>query len=260
MLAGIPHVRPTELPPNHGLGCVIDVETTGLDPSRHEVIELGLVLFAFDRSTGEVLGIVDEYLGQREPVGSIPKAATAVHGLTKRALKGKQLDYGRIEEILMKAEFFLAHNARFDHAFVSGLIEAANEKPWYCSMNGIDWRGRGYSSKGLQNLLRDHSIPSGTAHRGLDDSRAVLQLVSQPNQHGVPYLLELLTGRPAVRPGAKKGGRPQQPSPPERPRAAGAAVGYRPAKPKETGCLGCSGCLTVILTVVVMVAILALVL
>lgn len=260
MLAGIPHVRPTELPPNHGLGCVIDVETTGLDPSRHEVIELGLVLFAFDRSTGEVLGIVDEYLGQREPVGSIPKAATAVHGLTKRALKGKQLDYGRIEEILMKAEFFLAHNARFDHAFVSGLIEAANEKPWYCSMNGIDWRGRGYSSKGLQNLLRDHSIHAGTAHRGLDDSRAVLQLVSQPNQYGVPYLLELLTGRPAIRPGAKGMVRTQQPSRPERPRTADPKRSPLHTKPKETGCLGCGGCATALFGTAVLTILLVMIL
>ena len=42
----------------------LDTETTGQPP---EVIELAIVNAAYDPITGEVLGILDEYLGHREP-------------------------------------------------------------------------------------------------------------------------------------------------------------------------------------------------
>ena len=48
------------------LGCVVDVETTGFSPID-EVVEIGLVLFAFERQNGQILGIIEEYAGLREP-------------------------------------------------------------------------------------------------------------------------------------------------------------------------------------------------
>src|SRR4051812_230529 len=39
----------------------IDVETTGLSPRFDEVIEFAADLFAFNRQTGEVLGVIDSY-------------------------------------------------------------------------------------------------------------------------------------------------------------------------------------------------------
>ena len=35
----------------HGTAIVVDVETTGLDSSRHEVLELAMILFADRKST-----------------------------------------------------------------------------------------------------------------------------------------------------------------------------------------------------------------
>lgn len=172
------------------------METTGLSPYTNEIIELGLVLFAFNRQTGKIIEVLEEYTGLREPVCSISWGASRVHGLTKRQLKGKDLDREKIASLLRQAEFLVSHNARFDYAFVAPFFPEAVAKPWYCSMNGVSWRKEGFGSKGLQSLLVDHQIAVARSHRALDDARAVVALLGRHDRTGKPYLTALLTGRP----------------------------------------------------------------
>lgn len=165
----------------------IDVETTGLSAARDEVVEFAIVLFAFDPVTGDIAGIVDEYVGLRDPGRPIPKAATAVHGICDADVRGKRLDDGRIRSLIDRAEFLIAHNARFDRAFVERLFPSARKKKWHCSMNGVPWKKLGFTSKGLHNLLADHHIHIERAHRGLDDVLGALALLASVDSSGNCY-------------------------------------------------------------------------
>jgi DNA polymerase-3 subunit epsilon len=181
-----------------GIGGFIDVETTGLNPSKDEIIEFALVLFSFDRNSGEILKVVDEYSGLREPSCSISREASKVHGITKRAIRGMTLDKNRIEAMLEQTEFLVAHNANFDLGFVARLFPASTLKPWFCSMQGIDWKAKGFASRGLQNLLRDHGIEVAQSHRALDDAKAALTLLSRCSKNGETYFAELLRNGPLI--------------------------------------------------------------
>jgi DNA polymerase-3 subunit epsilon len=181
------------------LGCVVDVETTGFSPVD-EVVEIGLVLFAFERQSGQVLGIIEEYAGLREPACAIHPGALCVHGLTMDYLRGMRIDVMRVEDILFRTEFLIAHNAAFDARFVVPLFPTAGMKPWYCSMNGIDWRTKGFQSKGLQNLLSWHGIDAEQAHRAVEDARATLALLSMQQGNGMTYLYELVGNTLATAP------------------------------------------------------------
>jgi DNA polymerase-3 subunit epsilon len=181
--------------PGTGMAAFIDVETTGLNPAKDEIIELAIALFSFDRETGEIIETIDEYCDFREPTCSISREATAVNGISKRQIKGCYLDDKKIKEIVDKAEFIIAHNARFDASFIVKLFPDVLSKPWYCSMNGIDWKYKGFKSKGLQNLLKDHNIQVDEAHRASSDVEAGIKLLSQTNENGVTYLLELIRGK-----------------------------------------------------------------
>lgn len=180
-------------------GC-IDVETTGLSFDNDEIIELALVLFEYDRKTGIILKIIDEYVGLREPTCLIGRDAYNTHGLDKNDLQEKELDMNIIISLLKKAELLVSHNAMFDYNFMTPLLCDTFAIPWYCSMNGINWRGEGFYSKGLQNLLVSHGLKVTQAHRALDDARAVVALLGQFNKEGKPYLRKLLENGPHIVP------------------------------------------------------------
>ncbi len=182
---------PTYLP-GTGLAAVVDVETTGLQPARHEIIELAILVFAFNRDSGDLLTLVDEYVGLREPSVPIPAAATAVHGITLDTVRGCSLDHAKVRGILHTAEVLIAHNADFDRAFLTALYPELDGRRWLCSMRDIDWRARGFASRSLQALLAAHRIQPNSAHRAGADCHALLALLTQPLPEGGTYLRQLL--------------------------------------------------------------------
>ena len=187
--------------PSSRLACVVDVETTGLDPSRHEVIELAAVLFAFDAKSGSISGIVEEYLGMREPTRPIPRTATAVHGITDDMVRGKQLNLHKVYSILRRADFVIAHNAPFDRAFLERLFRNSMGKTWLCSMTRIPWLAKGLSSVRLDYLCEAFDIEHDQRHRALSDARATLMLLAQPGKNRTSLFGELVWGAKAPQKG-----------------------------------------------------------
>lgn len=174
------------------VGCFVDVETTGLSPRFDEIVELAMMLFAFDPQSGRIEGIVDQYVGLRDPGRTIPRRATAVHGIRDADVSGRRLDGRRVDSLLSRAEFMIAHNASFDRGFLRVLYPQVTKLPWICSMRGVDWRGRGFPSRGLQSLLRYHHIEVRRSHRGEDDVEAALRLLACEDSEGRCYFKEVL--------------------------------------------------------------------
>ena len=190
----IPRLNKIPEGPENGIAGFIDVETTGLSARRDEIIEFAISLFCFDRNSYNIIGIVDSYCGLREPSVPISPEASKVNGIYMRDVKGKDLDYNRINEMLEKADFFVSHNANFDRKFVRQLFPSVDIKDWLCSMNGINWYDKGFHSKGLQNLLSMHGIRPKSAHRAFSDVESAIKLLSLPTKHGKSYFYELMNG------------------------------------------------------------------
>lgn len=177
---------------NKGIAGFIDVETTGLNPNYDEIIEFSICLFTFDRITGKIKGITEEYTGLCEPKIPISPGAARVHGIKPCDVKGKCLDEGRINSMIQKADFLIAHNMNFDYKFVKRVFPICDTKKWVCSMKGIDWFKRGFSSRALQKLLQAHGIRVKNAHRADSDVKAAIRLLSLLDRDGKYYLAELL--------------------------------------------------------------------
>lgn len=173
------------------IGAFVDTETTGLGTSD-EVIEFAIALFYYDISRDR-LTVQYTYQGFREPDCDIDPEAEAVHGISFDVVRGKKLKDKVVRRMLKKASFVIAHNAAFDRRFVERLYPQTGKMRWFCSMNGVDWRSKGFESKGLQQLLSAHGIAANQKHRALDDVLAALELLAHVDPlSGHMYLAELL--------------------------------------------------------------------
>jgi DNA polymerase-3 subunit epsilon len=175
---------------------LVDTETTGLT-LEDEMVEIGLLLFQFDRDTGEIMEIKGEYSGLREPKITMNKEAQAVHGIPFEQLKGKEFDDAKVKELIAQTEVFIAHNVEFDRPFVTKMYPEAGEKDWYCSMSGVAWKKKGFINRKLQYLIKEHQIEIGQAHRALDDVKGTYDLLCKKDKDsGKPYLVELMQNGP----------------------------------------------------------------
>lgn len=156
---------------------ILDTETTGLDGSRDQIIELALLRLQVDRQTGLPAGQVQVYDGLRDPGMPVPKVARDITGITDAMLAGQALDMARIESLLGGADLVIAHNAGFDRPFVEGLLPQAQGLDWACSFADIDWTAAGHSSAKLAYLASSLGW-FYDAHRAEIDCHALLRVLT----------------------------------------------------------------------------------
>ena len=78
------------LQPGEKIGIILDTETTGLDYRRHEIIELGMVMFTYGaEGIRDVVGVFDEL---REPGEPIAPDITRITGITDDMVAGQSID------------------------------------------------------------------------------------------------------------------------------------------------------------------------
>lgn len=169
--------NPPDGSPTH-FGVVVDVETTGLDPMRDEVIELGMNLFEY-YPDGRVHRLVDEFRRFRDPSRPIPPEITEITGITDEMVCGQSIDPGEVDTFIARAGLVVAHNATFDRRFCERLWPAFAGKAWACSLSQINWAAEGFDGSKLGYLLAGLGL-FHTGHRAADDSLALLEVLSHP--------------------------------------------------------------------------------
>ncbi|WP_020373821.1 exonuclease domain-containing protein [Sulfobacillus thermosulfidooxidans] len=169
----------------------VDVETTGLKPGYDEIIEIAFV--AFDcNETGEDVRITYTYHSFREPRVPISSSAQKIHHITQEMIVGRVVHESELTAFLRGVDFFIAHNAQFDRAFLARLIPEVNCRPWLCSMRGINWSHWGFRYRNLQYLLDVHGIAREQKHRALADAMAGVHLLQRQSPEGRVYLAYLV--------------------------------------------------------------------
>lgn len=172
--------RPTPTPAGYSgkIGVVIDFETTGLDPSRDEIIEVAAVRFRYsDRD--EITGISDTFQSFNEPSAPIPAEVTELTGITDAMVAGHKINEAALESFVSDANVVIAHNADFDRKFAERSWAFFQQKHWGCSMKEIDWQKHGFGGTKLAYLLADAGL-FHDAHRAIGDCQAALELLARP--------------------------------------------------------------------------------
>lgn len=174
------------------IGVLLDVETTGLDPTRDEVIELGMVKFAYS-DRGEVTAVVETFCAFNQPSRSIPAEITALTGITDEMVMGQRIDSDAVSAFVTNADIVIAHNAGFDRKFAERGWPVFVEKCWACSVQEIEWRKHGFDGSRLGYLLAGAGY-FHEAHRAVEDCQALLEILARElpttNQTALAELLE----------------------------------------------------------------------
>lgn len=174
-------------------GLVIDLETTGLDHYKDEVIEIAMVKFRFDQD-GAITGITDTFQAFHQPSILIPPAITKLTGITDSMVAGQAINTGQVDTFVAGANIVIAHNAAFDRKFAERIAPIFEHKPWTCSATEIAWKDRGFSGPKLAYLLAEAGF-FYHAHRAIDDCHAVIELLARQLPGTSATALSALLGR-----------------------------------------------------------------
>ncbi|MEY4377506.1 MAG: hypothetical protein RJB26_2056 [Pseudomonadota bacterium] len=162
-----------------GRAAVIDTETTGTDLGRDRVIELAVVVFEYDRDTGEIGPVVGRYSAFEDPGFPIPPESTAIHHITDDMVRGQRFNELALQDCLRDVQLVIAHNAAFDRRFLEPRFPLFETMAFGCSQYDIPWSEAGVSSHKLEYLAyRAGFFYEG--HRAEIDCLALLQVLAQP--------------------------------------------------------------------------------
>jgi DNA polymerase-3 subunit epsilon len=99
------------------VAAVVDVETTGTNPDRDKIIELGICLFEYDRQHGRIYKVLGSWEWLEDPGFSIPPEITTITGITGEMVAGHRIDDRAVNDLLGRVVLVIAHNADFDRRF-----------------------------------------------------------------------------------------------------------------------------------------------
>jgi len=173
-----PHVAPLA-PPGAELAKVIilDTESTGLSPREDKLIEVGMIAWHLDVSTGAFVGEPEKRSWLEYPGFALEPHTVALTGLTDANLAGHSFDEASIAQFMKGADLVIAHSASHDRPFFEARFPRLNNFAWGCSLRQVDWMAAGAGSAKLEFLLFKLGY-FHDAHRALPDCYALEHVVS----------------------------------------------------------------------------------
>ena len=153
---------------------VLDLETSGLDPARAEIVEIGAVKVEGGRT-------VEEFHTLVKPRKGMSAISERITGITDEMLK----DQPPIEEVLPKFLDFLndsiivAHNASFDYRFLRHWVREITGKDLenpYIDTLSLSRALLTMSSYSLDKVASKLRLESFKHHRALDDARITAKI------------------------------------------------------------------------------------
>lgn len=148
---------------------VIDIETTGLDPSKHEIIEIGAVRVRRDSDKHTT------FQSLIKPHEEIPKKITQITGIDQELIEKEGED---LESVLNEFVEFIgdlrlvAYNAEFDMDFLRRATEKYGlsiKNPYSCALKMARRAWPGLRSYKLSDLAGTGGLYTEGHHRTLKD-------------------------------------------------------------------------------------------
>ncbi len=151
----------------------VDVETTGGSFLHHRIIEIAIVLMR----GGKVL---ERWSSLVNPERSLPPLIRDITGITDEELMEAPVFDSIAHDVLSRLEnaVFVAHNARFDYAFVKNELRRSGHRfnaRTLCTVRLSRLLHPSLKHHNLDALIERFALPCENRHRALDDAEAMRQ-------------------------------------------------------------------------------------
>lgn len=157
----------------------LDLETTGLNPMRDEIVEMAIVPFDY-ADDGRIFAVHESFARFRDPARPIPPEVSDLTGITDAMVAGTAIDPAEIEAFLGGAvALVVAHHSSFDRRFAERFCPAFARLPWACSWTEIPWREEGFVEGTKLAHLAAACGFFHSGHRAVDDCLAGIELLSR---------------------------------------------------------------------------------
>jgi len=164
---------------------VLDVETTGTDYKRDEIIEIAMLRVVKGQSDYD---IADEYsaLVKLTPNRKLPTVITDLTGITGEQLQKegtpKENASEKVADILRTSKpLLVAYNAQFDLCFLYYFLNSLGKNDVLKNIKMLDmltvYKDRKPYPHKLSDAVRMYSLDANNSHRALDDTRITFQLL-----------------------------------------------------------------------------------
>lgn len=156
---------------------VLDVETTGLDARRDEIVELAIVCIS---GTGAVQDEFSSLVSVSGPIG-----ASWIHGIQARQLRAAPPISAVAEQVgeCLAGRVLAGHNVSFDVEFLAAGLGGAGRGlaglPRVCTIDLAQALGLPEGAHRLTRACAAQGIALERAHRALDDARATARLLAR---------------------------------------------------------------------------------
>jgi len=158
-----------------------DVETTGLNPQKESIVEIGAIRFS-------IQGEIERFNTLIDPGFPMPAGASKVNNITDEMLSGQPSIQEALPNFVTFAgnNIMIAHNAPFDCGFVNASLVRLYDDG-YTTFAALPNRVAdtlsmarrflpGRSRYNLQDISASVGIQAKEAHRALDDARLCMEL------------------------------------------------------------------------------------
>jgi DNA polymerase-3 subunit epsilon len=163
----------TSLPPRLAF---VDLETTGARPDIDAITEIAILRVENGRETGRWQSLIN-------PGRSIPSLLVRLIGISN-GMVANAPTFAEVADTVagqLADCVFVAHNARFDHAFLRRAFDRLGREkefdpPVLCTLKLARKLYPGYSRHGLDALIARHGFTCSARHRAMGDAEVLWQL------------------------------------------------------------------------------------